>query len=100
MTPTSHILFFAAGLFGLGLVGMLVRRSATISLVSGSIMLQAAVLALCSVRDASAEASLQSVGMVLLALMAGIGLVGAALVYNYTRFRRSVSVDEQDSLKH
>ncbi len=42
--PTAHLLYLAAGLFALGVLGFLVRRNVIVVLMSIELMLNAAIL--------------------------------------------------------
>ncbi|MBN2496195.1 MAG: NADH-quinone oxidoreductase subunit K [Deltaproteobacteria bacterium] len=101
MIPTSHVLLLALVLLSIGLVGIFMRRSGMVVLASTTVCFGGVVVAICTlVQGGEAEGSgLQAAGMVVLALAAGVTLVGASALYSFHRFRRSVSVDEHDRLR-
>jgi NADH-quinone oxidoreductase subunit K len=100
LIPASHVLLLALLLFTIGLVGLLVRRAGMIALVSSLIMLNAVGLALCAVMADPAFTGAQTAGFVLLAIMVALALVGAAVLYAFHRFRRAVTLDEHDRMRH
>jgi NADH-quinone oxidoreductase subunit K len=87
----------AAGLFGLGVYGVLVRRNAVLVLMAVELMLNAVNLVLVTA-DATVRATLPHSGQVfalfvIVLAAAEIG-VGLAVVLQLYRLRRSVAVDE------
>jgi NADH-quinone oxidoreductase subunit K len=87
----------AAGLFGLGVYGVLVRRNAVLLLMAVELMLNAVNLVLVTA-DATVRAALPQTGQVfalfvIVLAAAEIG-VGLAVVLQLYRLRGSVAVDE------
>jgi NADH-quinone oxidoreductase subunit K len=87
----------AAGLFGLGVYGVLVRRNAVLLLMAVELMLNAVNLVLVTA-DATVRAALPTTGQVfalfvIVLAAAEIG-VGLAVVLQLYRLRGSVAVDE------
>jgi len=87
----------AAGLFGLGVYGVLVRRNAVLVLMAVELMLNAVNLVLVTA-DATVRATLPHSGQVfalfvIVLAAAEIG-VGLAVVLQLYRLRQSVAVDE------
>jgi NADH-quinone oxidoreductase subunit K len=87
----------AAGLFGLGVYGVLVRRNAVLVLMAVELMLNAVNLVLVTA-DATVRATLPHSGQVfalfvIVLAAAEIG-VGLAVVLQLYRLRHSVAVDE------
>jgi len=87
----------AAGLFGLGVYGVLVRRNAVLVLMAVELMLNAVNLVLVTA-DATVRATLPHSGQVfalfvIVLAAAEIG-VGLAIVLQLYRMRHSVAVDE------
>ena len=99
MIPASHVLLLSILQFVIGLVGMLVRRSGTVVLVSGLIMINSVILALCALGPRVLGAGLQGAGMAVLAVLVSVALVGAAVLYSFHRYRRAVAIDEHDRMK-
>jgi NADH:ubiquinone oxidoreductase subunit K len=98
--PVSHVLLLALMHFIVGLIGLLTRRSGMVVLVSATIMLGGVLLALNTGSDDAAFEDLQSAGVVVLAVMAGLALTGGFVLYAFHGFRRSVALDEHEGLKH
>ena len=99
MIPVEHILLLAILQFIIGLMGVLLRRAGMVVVVSAIIMLNGVLLAFC-IRAADCSGLSQELGMVILVLMIGVALVGSAILYSFYRFRRTVSVDEYDQMRH
>ncbi len=99
MIPASHVLLLAMLQFIIGLTGVLVRRAGMVVLVSALIMLNGVLLAFCAVLAGPFGTGSQTAGMVILAVMVAVALVGAAVLYSFHRFRRAVAVDEHDRLR-
>ena len=99
MIPASHVLLIALIQFGIGLVGVLVRRAGMTVLVSALIMLNGVLLALCAVLIGPDGSGSQTAGVVILACMVALALVGAASLYRFHRFRRAVALDEHDRMR-
>jgi NADH-quinone oxidoreductase subunit K len=87
----------AAGLFGLGVYGVLVRRNAVLVLMAVELMLNAVNLVLVTA-DATVRATLPHSGQVfalfVIVLAAAEVGVGLAVVLQLYRLRQSVAVDE------
>jgi NADH:ubiquinone oxidoreductase subunit K len=98
MIPVSHIMILALLQFSIGLLGLLLRRAGMVVLVSVVIMLNGVLLFFCA-PSAGGRGS-QMVGVELLALIVAVALTGAAVLYAFHRFRKTVSVDEHDRMKH
>lgn len=99
MIPTEHVLLLALLQFTLGLLGVLLRRAALVVLVSAVVMLNGVLLAFFAA-TAHTGSSTQSEGVAVLALVLTAALSGAAVIYAFFRFRRTVCVDEYDEMKH
>lgn len=99
MIPSSHVLLIALIQFGIGLVGVLVRRAGVVVLVSALIMLNGILLAVCAVLTGPDGASSQTAGVVILACMVALALTGVAILYRFHRFRRAVALDEHDRMR-
>jgi len=99
LIPTSHVLLLALLQFGVGLTGLLIRRAGTTVLVSGLIMLNGVLLAMAAMLTESPATGAETACLVVLALMVGIALVTAAVLYSVHRFRRAVALDEHDRMR-
>ena len=99
MIPTTHFLGLAAVLFGLGLIGVLLRRNILIVLMSVELMLNAANMTLITFSRAWGEVSGQGIAFFVMALAAAEAAVGLAIVVAVFRSRRTVHVDEINLMK-
>jgi len=98
MIPASHIMILALLQFTIGLLGLLLRRAGMVVLVSAVVMLNGVLLFFCT--PSSVGHGTQSVAVVILVLLLAIALTGASVLYAFHRFRKTVSVDEHDRMKH
>ena len=95
----SHYLVLSMVLFGLGLVGVAVRRNAIIMMMSVELMLNAANLTLVAYSRHHGVASGQVVAFFVMALAAAEAAVGLALLLAVYRHLRTVNIDEMRQLK-
>ncbi|MBI3173968.1 MAG: NADH-quinone oxidoreductase subunit NuoK [Chloroflexi bacterium] len=101
MIPLSWYLIFAAGLFSLGLFGVLARRNAVAILLGVELMLNAVNINLAAfwrygnVTDMTG----QVFAIIVFAVAAAEVAVGLALVISVYRSRNTVVADEIDMLK-
>lgn len=98
MIPTYHVLLLGMLQFAVGLVGLLLRRPGMVVVVSAVVMLNGVLLILCA--TASDTSTSQVEGVVILVLAVAVALAGAAILYSFHRFRKTVLVDEHDRMKH
>ena len=91
--PLEHSLLLAAVLFGLGLLGVLVRRNLIFVLLSIEIMLNAAGLAFVAAGTRWGGADGQVMFMLILAVAAANVSVGLALVLQMFGFWRGLDID-------
>ncbi len=101
-TPLAHYLILAALLFSVGLAGALTRRNAIIVLIGLELMLNAANLNFIAFwRFGPHPEKLMGLMVVLfsIAVAAAEVAIGLALVIAIYRHRRTVQVDQIDSLK-
>src|SRR4028119_2387220 len=98
--PTSYYLGLSAVLFGIGVLGVLVRRNAIIIFMCIELMLNAANLAF----EAAARELRQMNGQVfvffVMTVAAAEVAVGLAIIVALFRNRESVDVDEVNLLKY
>jgi NADH-quinone oxidoreductase subunit K len=97
--PTSYVLILSAVLFILGVLGVLLRRSAIVMFMSIELMLNAANLAFIAFARASQNLSGQVFVFFVIAVAAAEVAVGLALIVAIFRTKRSIDVDEVSSLK-
>jgi NADH-quinone oxidoreductase subunit K len=101
MVPLSWYLIFSAGLFSLGLFGVLARRNAVAILLGVELMLNAVNVNLAAFwRYGSIESMAGQVfAIIVFAVAAAEVAVGLALVISVYRRRNTVTADEIDMLK-
>jgi NADH:ubiquinone oxidoreductase subunit K len=101
MIPLSWYLILAAGLFSIGLYGVLARRNAVAILLSVELMLNAVninLVAFWRYGDVSLMAG-QVFAIIVFAVAAAEVAVGLALVISVYRRRNTVVAEELDLLK-
>ena len=98
MTPTYYLVVSAL-LFGIGAVGVLVRRNAIVVFMCIELMLNAANLSL--VTFARMHGNLDGVVMAFFVMVVAAAevVVGLAIIMSIFRSRRSASVDDANLLK-
>lgn len=101
MIPLSWYLILAAGLFSIGLYGVLARKNAVAILLSIELMLNAVNLNLVAFwRYANpGDISGQAFALIVFAVAAAEVAVGLALVISLYRRRNTVVADQIDLLK-
>ncbi len=103
--PTEHLLVLAVLLFGLGVLGFLVRRNVIIVLASIELMLNAANLVLLAGSRHWAQAGGGSVlegpifALFVIVVAAAEAAVGLALVIALYRVRRTLALDAASELR-
>ena len=95
----SHYLAVSAALFGLGLLGVMVRRNLLVVYMSLELMLNAANLALVAFSRFHANLHGQVMVFFIITVAAAEVAVGLALLVALYRKRRSAYVDDLTSLK-
>lgn len=91
--PLSHVMVLAALLFGLGAVGLMVRRNLLFMLISIEVMLNAAGLAFIAAGAKHAEADGQVMFIFILTVAAAEVSVGLALVLQLYEHHRTLDAD-------
>jgi NADH-quinone oxidoreductase subunit K len=101
MIPLSWYLYLAAGLFGLGLYGVLARKNAIAILMGVELMLNAVNINIVAFwRYLSPDnMSGQAFAVMVFAVAAAEVAVGLALVISLYRRRKTVSADEINLMK-
>lgn len=94
MIPITHFLGLSAILFGIGLLGVLIRRNVLIIMMSVELMLNAVNLTLIAFSRSWGLATGQGFAFFIIALAAAEAAVGLAIVVAVFRTRRSVHVDD------
>jgi len=101
MIPLSWLLILSAGLFSIGLFGVLSRKNAVAILLGIELMLNAVNINLVSFWRYGSIADLtgQVFAIIVFAVAAAEVAVGLALVISVYRQRRTVIADDLDMLK-
>ena len=102
--PTEHLLFLAAALFAIGVMGFLVRRNAIVILMCIELMLNAANLTfLAASRQHSSPEQANLVGPVfaifVIAVAAAEAAVGLALIIALFRLRQTTEADSVQEME-
>ena len=105
----AHFLILAAVLFGLGVLGVLLRRNALIVMMAIELMLNAANMTILTFSRMHAsvpsdaerwDMSGHAMAFVVIAVAAAEAAVGLAIVVVVFRSRRHADIDRLTSLKH
>ena len=97
--PLQYYLLLAAVLFGIGLLGVLMKRNALIVMMCVELMLNAANLTFLAFARQSASLSGHAIAFFVIAVAAAEAAVGLAIVIAIYRTRGSVNVDEVRALR-
>ena len=101
MIPLSWYLYLSAGLFSIGLFGVLVRRNAVAILLSVELMLNAVninLVAFWRYGDTMNMAG-QVFAIIVFAVAAAEVAVGLALIVEIFKTKKNINIDEMNSLK-
>jgi NADH-quinone oxidoreductase subunit K len=99
MIPVGWSLALSAGLFMIGVVGVLVRRNALVIFMSIELMLNAANLVFVAFGRQMNSMDGQVIVFFVMAVAAAEVAVGLAIIVNLFRLRETVFVDEINLLK-
>ncbi len=99
MSPASYV-FLAVILFGIGGVGVLVRRNAIVIFMCVELMLNACNLAFVSFARMWGNLDGQVVAFFVMVVAAAEVVVGLAILMAIYRARKSASVDDANLLKY
>ena len=100
MVPVNYYIILSAILFTIGALGVLIRRNALIIFMSIELMLNAANLAIVAFSSVLTEAfSGQIFVFFVIAVAAAEVAVGLALIVEIFKSKRSIDVDQMNSLK-
>ena len=94
MVPTEYFLIVSGILFGLGALGVLIRRNPLIMFMSVEMMLNAANLAFIAFARQHQQADGQVYVFFIMTLAAAEAAVGLAIVLALFRMRQTTDVDE------
>lgn len=99
MVAPSYYLALSALLFGIGVVGVLVRRNAIVIFMSIEVMLNAANLAFVALGAAAGSVEGQAFVFFVLTVAAAEAAVGLAILIAVFRNRETVNADELTLLR-
>ena len=99
MNPSNYVILSAL-LFGIGTLGVLVRRNAIVVFMSVELMLNAANLAFVAFARMHGNLNGQVVAFFVMVVAAAEVVVGLAIIVQIFRSRRSASIDEPNLLKY
>jgi NADH-quinone oxidoreductase subunit K len=94
MVPESYYVALSAGLFAVGVLGVLIRRDPLVIFMSIELMLNAANLALVAFGHRHGIADGQALALFVMAVAAAEVAVGLAIIVAIFQLRRRLSVDE------
>ena len=93
------ILFFSAGLFSIGVYGVLARRNAVLVLMSIELILNAVTINLVAFSQYLRDVAGQVFALFVIAVAAAEVGIGLAIVLLIFRNRETVNIDEVDLLR-
>ena len=99
MIPVQWYLLLAAVLFGVGLVGVLIKRNALIVMMCIELMLNAANLTFLAFARQQGNVGGHAIAFFVIAVAAAEAAVGLAIVIAIYRTRGSVNVDDVRELR-
>lgn len=99
MDSTTFVVFLSAALFTIGVLGVLLRRSALLIFMSVELMLNAANLSFVAYAYRWAHLDGQIFVFFVMAVAAAEVAVGLALIVTIFRTKRSTNVDDLAALK-
>ena len=99
MISLPLVLLFSAGLFAIGVYGVLARRNAILVLMSLELMLNAVNINLVAFSQSRADIAGQVFALFVITVAAAEVGIGLAIVILLFRNRRTVDIDEVDELR-
>lgn len=99
MNPT-HYIVLSALLFGIGAVGVLIRRNAIVVFMCIELMLNACNLAFVTFARINGQLDGVIIALFVMVVAAAEVVVGLAIIMSIFRSRRSASVDDANLLKY
>lgn len=97
--PTEYFLALSAAMFGLGVLGVLLRRNALVVFMSLELMFNAANLAFITFARMYGSVSGQVVVFFVMTVAAAEVAIGLALMVEIFRTKRSIDIDQMNSMK-
>ncbi len=99
MVPTHWYLLLAACLFGIGLVGVLLKRNALIVMMCVELMLNAANLTFLAFARQRGDLGGHAIAFFVIAVAAAEAAVGLAIIIAIFRTQGTVNMDELKELR-
>ena len=99
MIPVDYYIILSAILFTIGALGVLIRRNALIIFMSVELMLNAANLAMVAFSSVLNSFNGQIFVFFVIAVAAAEVAVGLALIVEIFKSKRSIDVDQMNSMK-
>jgi NADH-quinone oxidoreductase subunit K len=99
MVPIDYYILLSAVLFTIGVLGVLIRRNALIIFMSVELMLNSANLAMVAFSSVIQSFSGQIFVFFVIAVAAAEVAVGLALIVEIFKSKRSIDVDQMNTLK-
>ena len=99
MNPTYYLVLSSL-LFGIGAIGVLVRRNAIVVFMCIELMLNAVNLTLVTFARVNGNLDGQIIAFFVMVVAAAEVVVGLAIIMSIFRSRRSASVDDANLLKY
>ena len=99
MVPVSYYIILSAILFTIGALGVLIRRNALIIFMSIELMLNSANLAMVAFNSVLKGFEGQIFVFFVIAVAAAEVAVGLALIVEIFKSKRSIDVDQMNSMK-
>jgi NADH-quinone oxidoreductase subunit K len=99
MVPVQWYLMLAAVLFGVGLVGVLIKRNALVVMMCVELMLNAANLTFLAFARQQGNMGGHAIAFFVIAVAAAEAAVGLAIVIAIYRTRGSVNIDDVRELR-
>jgi NADH-quinone oxidoreductase subunit K len=99
MVPIDYYILLSAVLFTIGVLGVLIRRNALIIFMSVELMLNSANLVMVAFSSVLQSFSGQIFVFFVIAVAAAEVAVGLALIVEIFKSKRSIDVDQMNSMK-
>jgi len=99
MVPIDYYIILSAVLFAIGVAGVVFRRNALVIFMSVELMLNAANLAMVAFSSVLQSFSGQIFVFFVIAVAAAEVAVGLALIVEIFKSKRSIDVDQMNSMK-
>jgi len=99
MVPVQWYLMLAAILFGVGLVGVLIKRNALIVMMSVELMLNAANLTFLAFARQQGNLGGHAIAFFVIAVAAAEAAVGLGIILAFYRNKETINIDEMNLMR-